>query len=60
MQRVVLTTTSIEPSDSDLRTLMHDVATEAKRKATIVKKQLSESVAAEIQKARLKYHTLKV
>jgi hypothetical protein len=39
---------------------MHDVANEAKKKALLVKKQLSESVAAEIQKARIKYQTLKV
>ena len=59
MEKAVLMTTH-EPSDRELGTLMHDVATEAKRKALQVKKQLSESVAAEIQKARLKYHALKV
>jgi hypothetical protein len=59
MERAVLMTT-YEPSDKELSALMHDVASEAKKKALLVKKQLSESVAAEIQKARLKYHTLKV
>ena len=59
MERAVLMTT-YEPSDKELGALMHDVASEAKKKALLVKKQLSESVAAEIQKARLKYHALKV
>lgn len=59
MERAVLMTTH-EPSDSELDVLMHDVANEAKKKALQAKKQLSESVAAEIQKACLKYHTLKV
>ena len=59
MEKAVLMTTH-EPSDKELGVLMHDVANEARKKALQVKKQLSESVAAEIQKARLKYHTLKV
>jgi hypothetical protein len=59
MARAVLMTTH-EPSDKELSVLMHDVAKEAKKKALFVKKQLSESVAAEIQKARLKYHAIKV
>lgn len=59
MERAVLMTTH-EPSDKELGALMHDVASEAKKKALLVKKQLSESVAAEIQKARLKHHALKV
>lgn len=59
MVRAVLMT-SYEPSDKELGVLMHDVANEAKKKALLVKKQLSESVAAEIQKARIKYQTLKV
>lgn len=60
MQKAILSTATIEPSDSDLHVLMHDVADEAKKKALQVKKQLSESVVAEIQKARLKYNALKV
>lgn len=59
MKKAVLMTT-YEPSDKELGALMHDVAIEAKKKALQAKKQLSKSVAAEIQKARLKYHTLKV
>ena len=59
MGKAVLMTT-YEPSDNELGLLMHDVANEAKKKALFVKKQLSESIAAEIQKARLKYHALKV
>lgn len=59
MQRAVLMTMQ-EPSDNELRVLMHDVATKAKKKAVIVKKQLRESIATEIQKARLKLHTIKV
>jgi hypothetical protein len=59
MERAVLMT-SYEPSDKELGALMHDVTNEAKKKALLVKKQLSESVAAEIQKARIKYQTLKV
>ncbi|MBV5278842.1 MAG: hypothetical protein J0647_07410 [Campylobacteraceae bacterium] len=59
MQRAVLMA-MYEPSDKELSALMHDVATEAKKKAVVVKKQLRESIAVEIQKARLKLHTLKV
>lgn len=59
MQRAVLMAT-YEPSDNELSALMHDVATEAKKKAVVVKKQLRESIAVEIQKARLKLHTIKV
>lgn len=59
MQRAVLMAT-YEPSDNELSALMHDVATEAKKKAIVVKKQLRESIAVEIQKARLKLHTIKV
>lgn len=59
MQKAVLMTTH-EPSDKELGALMHDVANEAKRKALSVKKQLSDSVAAEIQKVHLKYNALKV
>lgn len=59
MQRAVLMA-AYEPSDNDLSALMHDVAMEAKKKAVVVKKQLRESIAVEIQKARLKLHTLKV
>lgn len=58
MQRAVLMAT-YEPSDSELSALMHDVATEAKKKAIVVKKQLRESIAVEIQKARLKLYTIK-
>ena len=59
MQRAVLMAT-YEPSDNELSALMHDVATEAKKKAVVVKKQLRESIAVEIQKARLKLQTIKV
>lgn len=59
MEKAVLMTTD-EPSDKELSALMHDVANEAKKKALQVKKQFSESIAVEIQKARLKYHSLKV
>ncbi len=59
MQRAVLMT-SHEPSDNELSILMHDVATEAKIKALVVKKQLRESIAIEIQKARLKLQSIKV
>lgn len=59
MQRAVLMAMH-EPSDHELRELMHDVATEAKKKAIVVKKQLQQSIAVEIQKARLKFHTSKV
>jgi len=58
MQKAVLMAT-YEPSDSELNALMHDVATEAKKKALIVKKQLRESIDTEIQKARLKLHIIK-
>lgn len=53
MERAVLMTTH-EPSDKELAVLMHDVASEAKKKALSVKKKFSESIALEIQKARLK------
>lgn len=59
MEKAVLMTTD-EPSDKELAILMHDVASEAKKKALLVKKQFSESIALEIQKARLKLHTVKV
>lgn len=59
MERAVLMTTN-EPSDKELGVLMHEVASEAKKKALLVKKQLTESIALEIQKARLKLHTIKV
>ncbi len=59
MEKAVLMTTH-EPSDKELSVLMHDVANEAKKKALQVKKQFSESIAVEIQNARLKYHSLKV
>ena len=59
MQRAVLMA-MYEPTDNELNVLMHDVATEAKKKAIVVKKQLRESIAVEIQKARLKLHTIKV
>ena len=59
MEKAVLMTTH-EPSDKELSALMHDVANEAKKKALQVKKQFSESIAVEIQNARLKYHSLKV
>ena len=59
MQRAVLMT-SHEASDNELSILMHDVATEAKKKAVVVKKQLRESIAIEIQKARLKLQSIKV
>ena len=52
--------TTNEPSDKELGVLMHEVASEAKKKALLVKKQLTESIALEIQKARLKLHTMKV
>lgn len=55
---MILMTTN-EPSDKELSELMHEVAIDAKRKATIFKKQLSETVAAEINKARLKLHNIK-
>ncbi|NCD12233.1 MAG: hypothetical protein EOL93_06750 [Epsilonproteobacteria bacterium] len=58
MQKALLMT-PYEPSDNELSVLMHDVATEAKRKAVIVKKQLRESIVFEIQKARLKLHVMK-
>ena len=58
MQRAILMT-SYEPSDNELSILMHDVAMEAKKKAVVVKKQLRESVAVEIQKARIKLHAIK-
>lgn len=60
MQKAILTTTTHEPSDTDLHALMHEVAVEAKKKAVLVKQQLHESIAVEIQKARLKLHALKV
>jgi hypothetical protein len=53
MERAVLMTTH-EPSDKELAVWMHDVASEAKKKALLVKKQFSESIALKIQKARLK------
>lgn len=49
-----------EPSDKELSTLMHEVAFEAKNKAALVKKQLSETIANEISKARVKLHAMKV
>lgn len=52
--------TNNEPSDKELSVLMHEVATDAKNKATIFKKQLSESITAEINKARIKLRTMKV
>jgi inosine/xanthosine triphosphate pyrophosphatase family protein len=58
MEKMILMTTN-EPSDKELSELMHEVAIDAKRKATIFKKQLSETVAAEINKARLKLHNIK-
>lgn len=58
MAKAVLMTTN-EPSDNELSVLMHDVAVEAKKKASVVKKQLSESIAIEIQKARLKLNAIK-
>lgn len=60
MKKAILTTITHEPSDNELRILMHDVATDAKKKAVVVKQQLQESIAIEIKKARLKLHTLKV
>lgn len=59
MEKAVLMTMH-EPSDKELAVLMHEVASEAKKKALLVKKHLTESVALEIQKARLKLHTVKV
>lgn len=57
MERAAFMTTH-EPSDKELRVLMHEVAREAKKKALIAKKQLNKSISLEIQKARLKYDTL--
>ncbi len=57
MERAVLMSTH-EPSDRELGVLMHDVANEAKKKATTAKQQLNESISLEIQKARLKYDAL--
>jgi len=59
MQRAVLMAMH-EPSDNELNALMHDVATEAKKKAAVVKKQLRESIVVEIQKARFKLQSTKV
>lgn len=56
---MILMTTN-EPSDKELSALMHEVATDAKNKATIFKKQLSDTIAAEINKARIKLCTMKV
>lgn len=56
---MILMTTN-EPSDKELSALMHEVATDAKNKATIFKKQLSESITVEINKARIKLRTIKV
>jgi len=59
MQKAVLMA-MYEPSDNELNALMHDVATEAKKKAAVVKKQLRESIVVEIQKARFKLQSIKV
>jgi hypothetical protein len=59
MGKMILMTTN-EPSDKELSALMHEVATDAQKKATIFKKQLSESITAEINKARIKLRTMKV
>jgi methylphosphotriester-DNA--protein-cysteine methyltransferase len=58
MGKMILMTTN-EPSDKELSALMHEVAIDAKHKASIFKKQLSETIAAEINKARIKLHTMK-
>lgn len=52
--------TSNEPSEKELGALMHEVALDAKQKASIFKKQLHETIAAEINKARIKLHAMKV
>ena len=49
-----------EPTDEELSQLMSEVAHEAKIKATLVKKQFSEAIAIEINKARVRLHALKV
>ncbi len=59
MKKMILMTTN-EPSDKELSALMHEVATDAKNKATIFKKQLRETIATEINKARIKLHAMKV
>ena len=56
---MILMTTN-EPSEKELSALMHEVATDAKNKATIFKKQLRETIATEINKARIKLHAMKV
>lgn len=58
MIKAVLMTTH-ESSNKEHGVLMYEVASEAK-KALLVKKQLTESIALEIQKARLKLHIIKV
>ena len=58
MKKMVLMTTN-EPSDKELSALMHEVATDAKNKAAVFKKQLSDTIAAEINKARIKLHAMK-
>ena len=49
-----------EPTDKELSRLMSEVAHEAKTKAALVKKQFSEAMAIEINKARVRLHALKV
>ncbi len=52
--------TSDEPSDKELSVLMHEVATDAKNKAFVFKKQFRDSIAMEISKARIKLRAIKV
>lgn len=49
-----------EPTDKELSSLMREVAHEAKEKATLVKKQLNETIAMEIAKMQIKLHAQKV
>lgn len=48
-----------EPTDKELSQLMVEVAHDAKVKASLVKKQFSESIMIEINKARARLHTIK-
>ena len=59
MKKMILMTSN-EPSEKELGALMHEVALDAKQKASIFKKQLHETIAAEINKARIKLHAMKV
>jgi hypothetical protein len=50
MKRAILMST-IEPTDSQLSELMHEVAVEAKQKALLSQKQLTETIKQLVLKA---------